>query len=323
MGRNLVIDGEWQFNAEDMTTEEGEFERATTTFRSSIKNEKGAEHPAEEDRYHLYISRACPWAHGAALVRQLAGLENKITMDVVDPYRDKKGWQFTPDKPGCTEDRLNGFNYLYQAYTKSEPDYTGRITVPVLWDKKKETIVNNESIEIMKMLSTEYKTEISIYPEELQDEIDQKVERLYNHVNNGVYKAGFAETQKAYEMAVEKLFEELKYWDNVLENQRFLLRQQLTIADLRLFATLIRFDEVYHNHFKCNKKLIQQFDNLWPYLRDIYQIKKVQETVNMSHIKEHYYTTHKSINPHGIIPEGPKPNWHQSHNREKLKGEIK
>jgi len=318
MSRHLFVDGEWNFNAEEMTNEKGEFERATTTFRDKITREK-----VEKEKYHLYISRACPWAHGAVLVRNLTGLEDKITMDIVDPYRDKRGWRFKPEKKGCTRDRLNNSDYLYEVYTEADADYTGRITVPVLWDKEKETIVNNESIEIMKMFATEFDSTIDLYPKNLREEIDQKIERLYKHVNNGVYKAGFAETQEAYEKAVDKLFEELEYWDNILEDQRFLVEEQLTLADIRFFATLIRFDEVYHNHFKCNKQLITQFDNLWPYLQDIYQLNGIKETVNMSHIKEHYYTTHQSINPKQIVPKGPDNNFDQSNERRKLKGEIK
>lgn len=323
MGRHLFIDGEWNFNAEEMTNDKGEFERAETTFRNEVKSKENAEFSVESDRYHLYISRACPWAHGAVLVRKLAGLEESISMDIVDPWRGKRGWQFEPEKNGCTEDSLNGFDYLYEVYTKADQDYTGRITVPVLWDKKKDTIVNNESIEIMKMLATSFETDLELYPERRRDEVDSKVERLYKHVNNGVYKAGFADSQEAYDSAVEKLFEELEYWDSLLADQRFLVEDQFTLADIRFFATLIRFDEVYHNHFKCNKSLISEFDNLWPYLRDIYQIDGVSETVNMRHIKEHYYTTHDSVNPKGLIPKGPNPDFEESHNRKDLPGEVK
>jgi putative glutathione S-transferase len=318
MGRHLFIDGEWQFNAEEMTNEDGEFKRATTSFRDWIKDEEGAEFKPESDRYHLYISRACPWAHGAVLVRKLLGLEEEISMDIVDPYRDKRGWQFTPGKEGCTEDNLNGNEYLYEVYTEAEEDYTGRITVPVLWDKEKDTIVNNESIEIMKMLSQAFDGERDLYPEEHREEIDEVVERLYDHVNNGVYKAGFAETQEAYDKAVKKLFEELDHWDQVLDDQRYLVGDQLTLADLRFFATLVRFDEAYHNHFKCNKKQITEYENLWPYLRDIYQTDGIAETVNMSHIKEHYFTTHGSVNPKQLIPIGPDPNFEKPHERGSL-----
>lgn len=315
MGRHLFIDGEWQFNAEEMTDEDGEFKRATTSFRDWIKDEEDAEFKPESGRYHLYISRACPWAHGAVLVRKLLGLEEEISMDIVDPYRDKRGWQFTPGKEDCTEDTLNGSDYLYEVYTEAEEDYTGRITVPVLWDKEKDTIVNNESIEIMKMLSQAFDGERDLYPEEQRDEIDQVVERLYEYVNNGVYKAGFAETQEAYDKAVKKLFEELDHWNQVLDDQRYLVGDQMTLADLRFFATLVRFDEAYHNHFKCNKKQIMEYENLWPYLRDIYQTDGIAETFNMSHIKEHYFTTHGSVNPKGLIPIGPDPDFEKHHQR--------
>ncbi len=318
MGRNLFIDGEWNFDAEEMTNEDGEFERATTSFRDWIKNEEDAEFKPESSRYHMYISRACPWAHGAVLVRKLLGLEEDISMDIVEPYRGKRGWQFTPGKEGCTQDTVHGSDYLYEVYTEAEQDYTGRITVPVLWDKEKDTIVNNESIEIMKMLSQAFNGERNLYPEEHRDEIDEVVERLYEHVNNGVYKAGFADTQEAYDKAVKKLFDELDHWDEVLEDQRYLVGDQLTLADLRFFATLVRFDEAYHNHFKCNKKQIMDYENLWPYLRDIYQTEGVAETVNMDHIKEHYYTTHGSVNPKGLIPIGPDPDFEKPHGRENI-----
>lgn len=318
MGRDLFVDGEWEFDAEEMTDEDGEFKRATTTFRDWIKDEKNADFRPEDGRYHLYISRACPWAHGAVLVRKLLGLEEEISMDIVDPYRGRKGWRFKPEKEGCTHDTVNDKDFLYEVYTEAKEDYTGRITVPVLWDKEEDTVVNNESIEIMKMLSKAFDGERDLYPEGHRDRIDEVTERLYRHVNNGVYKAGFAETQEAYDKAVEKLFEELDHWNEVLEDQRFLVGDQLTLADLRFFATLTRFDEVYHNHFKCNRKLIMQYDNLWPYLRDIYQIEGVSETVNMSHIKEHYYKTHGSVNPKGLVPLGPDPDFQKGHRREEL-----
>jgi putative glutathione S-transferase len=318
MGRDLFVDGEWNFDREEMTDEDGEFHRSETSFRDWIRYEGDAEFRPEPNRYHLYISRACPWAHGAVLVRKLLGLEEEISVDIVDPYRERKGWQFTPEKENCTEDTVNGKDYLYQVYTEANENYTGRITVPVLWDREEDTIVNNESIEIMEMLCKTYDGDRDLYPEEKREEIDERVKRLYKHVNNGVYKAGFADTQKAYDKAVEKLFEELEHWNEVLEDQRYLVGDQLTLADLRFYATLIRFDEVYHTHFKCNRKLITEFDNLWPYLRDIYQTEGVKETVNMEQIKEHYYTTHDSVNPKGLVPVGPDPELEKPHSREKL-----
>lgn len=310
MGEKRMVDGEWT-EIDKMTDENGEFQRSETSFRDSIETGE-----AEPGRYHLYISRACPWAHGAVLVRKLAGLEDEITMDIVDPWRGEKGWQFSPGKDDvCTEDSIHGHDYLYEIYTEAEPEYTGRVTVPVLWDKKEETIVNNESVEIMKMLAENFDTKRNLYPEEKRDEIDRKIERLYKHVNNGVYCAGFAETQQAYEKAAEKLFEELDHWDSVLSEKRYLTGDSITLADLRLFATLVRFDEVYHTHFKCNRRKITEYENLWPYLRDIYQTDGIAETVNMQHIKEHYYTTHQDVNPKEIVPIGPEPNFDRPHNR--------
>lgn len=313
MGRKMLIDGEWDFKAEEMADEDGEFQRSKTTFRDRIDED------ADPSRFHLYISRACPWAHGAVLVRKLLGLE-QISMDIVDPWRGEEGWQFSPEKDEvCTSDSIHGHDYLYQVYLEADPEYTGRVTVPVLWDKEEGTIVNNESIEIMKMLAEKFKDERDLYPEEMRDEIDRNVERLYEHVNNGVYKAGFAETQEAYDRAVGKLFDELDHWDNVLEDQRYLVGDQLTLADIRLFATLVRFDEVYHTHFKCNKKQVINYENLWPYLRDVYQTGGIAKTVNMDHIKEHYYTTHQSVNPKELIPIGPDPDFEQPHKRNRLR----
>lgn len=312
MGKKMLIDGEWNFNAEEMTDEGGEFQRSETAFRDRIEEE------ADLSRYHLYISRACPWAHGAVLVRKLLGLE-EISMDIVDPWRGKRGWQFSPRKDDtCTEDSIYGHDFLYQVYLEADPGYTGRVTVPVLWDRKENNIVNNESIEIMKMLAEIFNTRRDLYPEEKREEIDKKVERLYKHVNNGVYRAGFAESQEAYDKAAEKLFDELDHWNKVLNGQRYLVGDQLTLADLRLFATLVRFDEVYHTHFKCNRKKITEYGNLWPYLRDLYQTTGIAGTVNMDHIKEHYYTTHESVNPKKLTPVGPNPEFEKQHSRDKL-----
>ncbi|MDY6778319.1 MAG: glutathione S-transferase family protein, partial [Candidatus Nanohaloarchaea archaeon] len=304
--RNMLVDGEWQTDVEDETDENGAFQRKETTFRDTIQ--PGGRFEPEPDRYHLYISRACPWAHGAVLVRKLMGLEDVISMDIVDPYRDTDGWQFTPDRDGCTKDTVNGSDYLREVYVKADPEATCRVTVPVLWDREEDTIVNNESIEIMRMLARHF-TDIGntrdLYPAEKRDTIDRIVNKIYSSINNGVYRAGFAAGQEAYEKAVEELFNALEHWDQQLADQRYLAGSTLTLADLRMFATLIRFDHVYHTHFKCNRKRITDFDNLWPYLRDLYQTDSIAETVNMAHIKEHYYRTHPGINPKGIIATGP------------------
>jgi putative glutathione S-transferase len=318
---NMFVDGEWRTDTYEFSDEEGEFDRQPTTFRDAL----GEEFPVESDRYHLYISRACPWAHGAAMVRSLLGLEDAISMDIVDPYRDEKGWQFTPEKDDCTTDRINGFDYLGEAYVEADPSYTGRVTVPVLWDTQEETIVNNESIEIMRMLATEMTdvgNGVDLYPADIREEVDEVVDAIYDPINNGVYRAGFAGTQEAYENAVSELFDALDRWDDVLADQRYLAAdgERLTLADLRMFATLVRFDQVYHTHFKCNRQLIEQYDNLWPYVRDIYQTPGIAETVNMAHIKEHYYTTHTDINPTAFVAVGPDLDFTAAHDRDELPG---
>jgi putative glutathione S-transferase len=318
---NMFVDGEWRTDAHEMNDEDGEFDRDETTFRDALGTDA---FPAVSDRYHLYVSRACPWAHGAAMVRSLMGLEEQISMDIVDPYRDERGWQFTPEKDDCTPDTVNGFDYLGEAYVAADPDYTGRVTVPVLWDTETDTIVNNESIEIMREFATAFEGNgVDLYPADLRDEIDAVVEAIYDPINNGVYRAGFAGTQAAYENAVTELFDALDRWDDVLADQRYLVGdgERLTLADLRMFATLVRFDQVYHTHFKCNRKLVSQYDNLWPYVRDVYQTPGVAKTVNMAHIKEHYYTTHTDINPTAFVAVGPDLDFEAPHDRDDLPGE--
>ncbi|MFC7176714.1 glutathione S-transferase family protein [Halosegnis marinus] len=318
---NMFVDGEWKTDTYEMNDEDGEFDRSPTSFRDELGTD---EFPAVSDRYHLYISRACPWAHGAALVRSLMGLEEQVSMDIVDPYRDEKGWQFTPEKEDCTPDTVNGFDYLGETYLAADSNYTGRVTVPVLWDTESETIVNNESIEVMRTFATAFEGNgVDLYPEDIRDEIDEAVDAVYDPINNGVYRAGFAGTQAAYERAVGELFDALDRWDEVLADQRYMVGdgERLTLADLRLFATLVRFDNVYHTHFKCNQRLIEQYDNLWPYVRDIYTTPGVAKTVNMAHIKEHYYTTHTDINPTGFVAVGPDLDFAAPHDRDALPGE--
>ena len=318
---NMFVDGEWRTDTYEMNNDDGEFDRQPTTFRNALGTE---EFPAVSDRYHLYVSRACPWAHGAAMVRALMGLEEQISMDIVDPYRDERGWQFTPEKDDCTSDTVNDFDYLGEVYVAADPDYTGRVTVPVLWDRGRETIVNNESIEIMREFARAFEGNgVDLYPADVRDEVDQVVEDIYNPINNGVYRAGFAGTQQAYETAVAELFGALDHYDEILADQRYLVGdgERLTLADLRMFATLVRFDQVYHTHFKCNQRLISQYDNLWPYVRDVYQTPGVAKTVNMAHIKEHYYTTHTDINPTTFVAVGPDLDFEAPHDRDDLPGE--
>ncbi|MFC6731628.1 glutathione S-transferase family protein [Haladaptatus sp. DYSN1] len=319
----MFKNGEWGHHYES-TNLDGEFERQSTMFRDWIEDDPEAEYPAEAGRYHLYISWACPWAHRTALIRSLRGLEDVISMDVVDPYRDEGGWQFTPEKAGCTADSINDFDYLRETYLEADPNVTGRVTVPVLWDKETGTIVNNESEEILRMLDTAFadfgNTEVTLYPEGYREEIDDIIDAIYEPINNGVYRAGFADSQDAYENAVTELFDNLDYWEDVLEDQRYLAGDRLTEADICMFTTLVRFDPVYVNHFRCNLRRIADYPNLWNYLKDLYQTPGVAETFDFAHIKEHYFTTHESLNPKGIIPKGPVLDFEEPHDRDRLAG---
>ncbi len=321
---NMLVDGTWRQDAYESTTDDGEFDRQETTFRDFIEDDPDARFQPEAGRYHLYVSYACPWAHRALLVRALKGLEDAISVDVVDPFRDDGGWQFTPEKEGCTVDSINGSDYLREVYTAADPEMTGRVTVPVLWDKHEETIVNNESKEILRMLDTEFDEvatrDVDLYPEGHQEEVERIIEDIYDPVNNGVYRAGFAKSQEAYDNAVDELFDALDHWDDVLADQRYLAGDRLTEADICMFTTLIRFDQVYHTHFMCNKQHIHEYDNLGPYLRDLYQTPGVAETVEMSHIKEHYYTTHPDVTPTRIIAAGPDLDFEADHDRDELPG---
>ncbi|QLD89206.1 glutathione S-transferase family protein [Natronomonas salina] len=316
---NQFVDGEWVTDY-DPTNEEGEFERQPTTFRDRVGSED-----AEAGRYHLYVSYACPWAHRTLVTRQLLGLEDSITVDVVDPYRDDDGWQFTPEKDKCTPDTVNGFDYLREAYVEADPEYTGRVSVPVFWDKQEDTIVNNESREIMRNLTDVFADEVGngvdLVPDELRDDVDEVLDAIYEPINNGVYRTGFAEKQAAYDEVVTELFDALDHWDSVLADQRYLVGDRLTEADIAMYTTLVRFDEVYHTHFMCNHQFIREYDNLWPYLRDLYQTRGFGETTHMDHIKEHYYTTHPDVSPKRIVPMGPDPDFEADHDRDSLAGE--
>ncbi|MFW6018719.1 MAG: glutathione S-transferase family protein [Halapricum sp.] len=323
---NMLVDGEWRTDVYQTTNEEGEFERQATTFRERIRDDPDARFQPEAGRYHLYVSYACPWAHRTLIARKLLGLEDAISVDVVDPYRGEDGWQFTPEKDGCTEDSLYGSDYLRELYVQADPEVTGRVTVPVLWDKTEETIVNNESREIIRMLDTEFDDvadrDVDLYPEGYREEIDRIIDAIYEPINNGVYRAGFADSQEAYDRAVGELFDALDRWDSVLADQRYLAGDRLTEADICMFTTLVRFDEVYHTHFMCNHRLIHEYDNLWPYLRDVYQTGDIHETVRIEPIKEHYYTTHPDVSPKRIVPKGPDPDFGEPHDRDELPGEL-
>jgi len=322
---NMLVDGEWQTDAYEATNEEGEFDRSETDFRNWLDGSVAAagEEPnasafePESGRYHLYISRACPWAHRAAMTRQLRGLDDEISISLVQPERYDEGWEFSEAHP----DPLHGYDYLREVYTHADPDYTGRVTVPVLWDKQEETIVNNESSEIMRMLDTAFDgNDVSLYPEGLRSEIDEIVDAIYEPINNGVYRAGFAGTQAAYENAVDDLFDALDHWEEVLADQRYLAGdgERLTLADVAMFATLVRFDHVYHTHFKCNRRAIHEYPNLWGYTKDVYQTPGVEETVNMDHITRHYYVSHGDLNPKRIVAVGPDLDFTAPHDRDRF-----
>lgn len=307
----LLIDGKWTDQWYDTKSTGGKFVRKDSSFRDFIASEK---FPAERNRYHLYISHACPWAHRAAIFRKLKKLEDIIPITIVQPLMLENGWEFGADK-----DPVYNRDYLHEIYTMADPAYTGRVTVPVLWDKKQETIVNNESSEIIRMFNSAFNdltgNQDDYYPVNLHNEIDKINDFVYRTINNGVYKAGFATAQKVYESEVSKLFEALDTIEERLSKQRYLVGNTLTEADWRLFTTLLRFDPVYVGHFKCNIRRIEDYPNLSNYVRDLYQVEGVKDTVHMDHIKAHYYASHKMINPNGIIPIGPEIDFEKTHNR--------
>jgi putative glutathione S-transferase len=300
------------------TGRKGEFVRQASAFRDRVSADGSSGFPAEPDRYHLYVSYACPWAHRTIIFRKLKGLESTIGMTVVDPIRDARGWAFT-DAPGCGPDTVNGFGFLSEAYQATDPDFDGRVTVPVLWDKRRRRIVNNESADVIRMLNSEFdawgRADLDFYPEPLRAEIDAVNEEVYANVNNGVYRCGFATTQQAYDEAFQRLFATLDHLEQRLADRRYLAGDALTEADWRLFTTLVRFDPVYHGHFKCNLRRLVDYPSLWGYLRELYQIPGVAETVNLDHIKRHYYMTHRAINPTGVVPNGPAIDFGLPHGR--------
>jgi len=315
----LLVNGKWKTDNE-FANEDGEFKRDDSQFRGWLtadgspgpEGQKGF--PAESGRYHLYVSYACPWAHRALIFRRLKKLEDHIDVSVVDPHMLDQGWEFGSDFPGATGDKLYGSKALHELYTKAKSDYSGKVTVPMLWDKQEETIVSNESADIIRMFNTAFNDitgdREDYYPEDLRADIDAINERVYHSINNGVYKAGFATSQKAYDKAVSALFDSLDWLEHILADGRpYLLDKTLTEADIRLFTTLVRFDAVYHTHFKCNIHQIMDYKFLQLYLETLFRMDAVKPSVHMDHIKTHYYTSHPGVNPSGIIPKGPDLPW--------------
>jgi len=328
----LLQNGKWVDQWYDTKSTKGHFKRKAASFRNWV-TKNGAPGPsgiggfkAEPGRYHLYVSYACPWAHRTLIFRSLKGLEDMISLSVVHWYMADDGWTFD-DALGVIPDPISNAEFMHQIYTAADADYSGRVTVPVLWDKKLNTIVSNESSEIIRMFNSAF-DDIGAavgdyYPLSLQSNIDELNARIYDTLNNGVYKSGFATTQAAYEEAVVPLFETLDWLENILSSSRYLTGSTITEADWRLFTTLVRFDPVYVGHFKCNLNRIVDYPNLWGYVRDLYQYQNVAETVNMDHIKSHYYGSHYTINPTLIVPLGPVIDFMQPHNRDQLNPALK
>ena len=321
MGR--FVDGEWvEDDWSAIARGKGAFVRPKTTFRDRISSDGSTPFDAAPGRYHLYVAYACPWAHRTLIVRALKGLEDAITVSVAHPFVDQDGWRFA-EAEGASADTVNGAALLREIYAKADARYSGRVTVPVLWDRQGETIVNNESAEIIRMFNAEFgRGGTDFYPVELRAEIDSINERVYETVNNGVYKCGFAQSQVAYEEAFDALFATLDEIDGRLGSSRYLTGARLTEADWRLFPTLVRFDAVYYTHFKCNLRRIEDYANLSNYLRELYQVPGIAATVNFEHIKRHYYASHESINPRRLVAKGPALDLERPHDRDRLAGEA-
>ncbi|KPQ24300.1 MAG: putative glutathione S-transferase [Halomonas sp. HL-48] len=322
----LLIEGKWHDQWYDTKKHGGEFVRESAQLRDWVGDTPDGDrrcHPAEHDRYHLYVSLACPWAHRTLIMRTLKGLDSVIGASHVSPLMLDQGWTYHQDE-GASGDPINGAEFHHQLYTMTDPAYTGRVTVPVLWDKQRNAIVNNESADLVRILNDAFDgltgNDLDFYPADLRNVIDEVNDDVYDHINNGVYKSGFATEQQVYEKHVRALFESLERMEKRLGEHRYLAGEWLTEADIRLFTTLIRFDAVYYGHFKCNIKRIEDFPNLANYVRELYQWPGVAETVNMDHIKRHYYYSHDTINPTRIVPVGPALDLDRPHDRERLPG---
>src|SRR5690554_1080746 len=319
----LLVDGQWHDKWYDTDSTGGEFKRSESQFRNFITSD-GSAGPtgqagfqAESGRYHLYVCMACPWAHRTLIFRALKGLQKMVDVSVVDYFMGDCGWTFDQHNDDIVSDDLYGLDYLYELYIKADDNYSGRVTMPVLWDKQQETIVSNESADIIRMFNSAF-DDIGAkpgdyYPSDLHTNIDKINARVYSDINNGVYKSGFATKQSVYEKHVSTLFEALDWVEGLLTDNRYLTGDQITEADWRLFTTLVRFDAVYHGHFKCNLKQLKDYPNISGYVRELYQMPGIADTVHMDHIKAHYYTSHPTINPNGIVPLGPQQDFMKPH----------
>ncbi|MBD3896833.1 glutathione S-transferase family protein [Halomonas sp. ML-15] len=325
----LLIDGKWHDQWYDTDKHGGEFVRESAKLRDWVTAAGGAGPdgqpglPAEAGRYHLYLSLACPWAHRTMILRKLKGLESLVGLSHVSPLMLDQGWTYREDE-GSSGDPIKGVDYHHQLYTLTDSRYTGRVTVPALWDKQGERIINNESAELLRMFNGAFDAltgnRLDFYPEDLRETIDAVNADVYDHINNGVYKSGFATEQKVYDKHVTALFEALDRMESRLAEQRYLAGEWLTEADIRLFTTLVRFDAVYYGHFKCNLRRIEDYPNLSNYVRELYQWPGIKETVDFDHIKRHYYYSHDTINPTRIVPKGPLLDLERPHDRERLSG---
>jgi glutathionyl-hydroquinone reductase len=320
MPSGMMIEGKWMPNW-DLSDSSGQFKEKPTTFRDRVTADGSSGFKAESGRYHLYVSLGCPWAHRTLIMREMKGLNDAISLSIVAQDMSQEGWMFSQE-PGAIPDFVNHARYLKEIYLKANPKYTGRVTVPVLWDKQTQTIVNNESREIMRMFDVEFAEfgtkNIDLCPPNLQQKIDETIDALYLTINRGVYRAGFATSQAAYEEAVIELFDSLDRWENILGQQRYVCGDCLTEADICLFVTLYRFDSVYYGHFKCNLRRIIDYPNLWNYLKDLYQRPEFKATCNLDYVKNGYYRSMTEINPNQIVPKGPILDLDERHDRNRF-----
>ncbi|EDM78928.1 glutathione S-transferase-like protein [Plesiocystis pacifica SIR-1] len=321
----MLVDGQWTTRSVQPDAK-GRFVRSRTRFRQFIRRDGSTPFAPAEGRYHLYVSWACPWAHRVLIARALLGLEQAISVSVVDHFMGDRGWRFDPSVAGATDDPIHGARHLSEVYVAAEPSFTGRVTVPVLWDRTSGTIVNNESREIVRMLDHECtslaRAPVDLAPGALRPAVESAIDAIYEPINNGVYKAGFAGSQAAHDEAIRELFAALDHWNAVLGEQRWMTGERLTEADLFLFTTLIRFDLVYHTHFKCNRRRVVDYPNLWGFVRELYQLPAVATTCNFEHIRRHYFGSHRSINPRGIVAHGPQLELDGPHGRDAVGGQA-